>query len=121
MENKELILRPEEKIIATFRPKKFWRRFFTSTSINATLIITNKRVLYKNPPNIDRELDITDIYDVRVAGRYLNILKRGDSLDYDYDANFETFELDRAYISVGWLHRPQLIESIIEGFMPEPK
>ena len=109
-----------EKILQSYRPKSILRCIFPRiVSYRSQLIITNKRVALLDPRNGNRQIAYGEIYDARTWRRQLNILKKGASPDNDYDINFESYEMDRPYINVTWLDRPDLAESLIESLMPE--
>ena len=111
----ETRLREGEKVIETFTPKQSFRNRLFLGNIKASLLVTDRRVIYKDPPRKDIELDFEDIYDVRLFQDTLNILKKGDSLDYNYDRNFDTLELDRPFIHVKWLEKPEYVKNLIAG------
>jgi len=111
----ETHLREGEKVIETFTPKHSFRNRLFLVNIKASLVVTDRRVIYKDPPRKDIELDFEGIYDVRLFQDILNILKKGDSLDYNYDRNFDTLELDRPFIQVKWLEKPEYVKNLIAG------
>ena len=114
---KKLMLINGEKVIQTFFPESFIRRILTFTSKDASLIISNKRVIYIKDKFEMKDIRFGDIYAIKSHKRSLNIMKKGDSLDYDYDVNFETYEMDRPYISVNWLTNPRLVECLIDDLI----
>lgn len=99
-----------ERSITSLWPKDFHRSLFFNR--DKSLFITNKRVIYQENGE-RREINFADIYDIRVQGKNLNIYKRGDSLDYDYDRNFETYEMDRPYITITGLKMLQTLLNLI--------
>jgi len=121
MDLHNLKLQEGEKVIQTFLPESFIRRLVCLVGKDAALVVTDKRVMYRKNRFETTEINLSEIYDIRVQGKNLNILKKGDSVDYDYDANFETYEMDRPYISIGWLSRPKLVKYFIDGLVKDKK
>lgn len=117
MEKDAVKLRPDEKILAIYKPEPSSQYFVLTFQPDTALIITNQRIINKRFIRHDQQIELKDIKQIRLDNKRLLIYAKEKNADHEHD----TYEIHKHFIAVRWLPHPHLVEELIKNLITKHK